>query len=161
MIHIADKGKTKDELRKDFDKKVKKTDEKKKEDYVRQIATRELLERDYKEDSLHVSFNTSPETRRSIEARKPNQEEFIKILSLSVEAAQYEGKLDAGSLAKMRDIYAGLHTMAANLSLDKKLNEEFWSKHIGFDGLQSFITELIVAFQTGTGVPESEMKSFR
>jgi len=54
VIHIADKGKTKDELRKDFDKKVKKTDEKKKEDYVRQIATRELLERDYKEDSLHA-----------------------------------------------------------------------------------------------------------
>ena len=69
--------------------------------------------------------------------------------------------MDKESLAKMKEIYSGLDRIAANLSIDKKLDKQFWNECIGFDGLQSFVTELIVAFQTGTGVPPSEMKNFR
>ena len=130
-------------------------------EYGKQLTTRARLERDYKEDVLYVAFESSPETKRTILSRKPNQDEFLTILGLSVQAAKYEGKLDAESLEKMTGIYAGMHTMAANLSVDKDLDEEFWSKHVSFNTLQSFISQLIVEFQTGSKLPEDEMKSFR
>lgn len=143
---------------KDKDAKAPKADA---EDFIKQLATREKLERDYKEDSLYVTFNSSPETRRTILARKPNQEEFIKILALTIEAARHEGKLDDKSLTRMKEIYEGLNQMAASLSVDNKLDEEFWAKHVSFTTLQNFITELITESQRGSAVTEDEMKSFR
>ena len=131
------------------------------QEFGKQLTTRSKLERDYKEDNLYVTFKSSKETERTVLARKPNQDEFLSILSLSVEAAKYEGKIDPKSLEKMRDIYAGMHVMAANLSLDKTLDEEFWSTCISFSTLQSFITNLIQEFQKGSNIPESEIKSFR
>jgi len=156
-----EKPKTKAERYEDLGKKSKKSSTVKKEEFVKQLATREKLERDYKEDHLYVTFNSSPETRRTILARKPNQEEFINILSLSIEASRYEGKLDEKSLARMKEIYSGLHSMAASLSLDKRLDKEFWAKYVSFMTLQNFITELITESQKGSGVTEEEMKSFR
>jgi len=139
----------------EFKKKVEKSKKLKEEDYARQLATRELLERDYKEDYIRVSFNTSPETRRTILARKPNQEEFIKILTMSLEAANPE------SSDKLLEMSSDLHKLAARLSVDKKLDEEFWAKKVSSETLQNFITELMIALQQGTRIPEEEMKKFR
>lgn len=130
-------------------------------DFAKQLATRHKLERDYDEDKLYVSFNSSPETKRTILARKPNQEEFIKILTLTIESARYEGKMDIESLNKMKDICQELNILAAELSIDDKLDEEFWAKKVSFNTLQNFIAELVNEAQRGTGLTEDEMTSFR
>jgi hypothetical protein len=127
---------------------------------IKQIATREKLERDYKEDLLNVEFYSSPETRRCVKARRPTQEEMISIMRLSTEAAIYEGKMDSKSIQRMLDVYDQLPIIAAKLSVDTQLNADFWKTKISFFSLQSFITELIKANQA-TPVSEAEMKSFR
>ena len=103
-------------------------------DFVKQLATRQKLERDYDEDKLYVTFYSSPETKRTILARKPNQDEFIKILTLTIQSANLEGRMDIESLTKMKDIVTDLNVLAA---------------------------ELITESQRGTGLTEEEMKSFR
>jgi len=130
-------------------------------DFVKQLATRQKLERDYDEDKLYVTFYSSPETKRTILARKPNQDEFIKILTLTIQSANLEGRMDIESLTKMKDIVTDLNVLAAELTLDSKLDEEFWAKKVSFNTLQNFIAELITESQRGTGLTEEEMKSFR
>lgn len=145
----------------EFKKKVKDSKTKKDEDFTRQIATRELLERDFNEDFLKVSFNTSPDTRRAILARKPNQEEFLKILKLSIEASNLESSTTEESNKRLMEVYEDLNKIAAELSVDEALDEEFWCKNVSFETLQNFISELILSFQQGERVPEEDMKSFR
>jgi len=128
---------------------------------IKQIATRDKLERDYKEDLLEVSFYSSPETKRMIKSRRPTQVEMMTIMRLSAEAAIYEGRMDTKSLQKMVDIYDKLPELAAKLSVDTKLDEEFWKEKISFATLQNFITELIKETQKGTGLTEEEMQTFR
>jgi hypothetical protein len=146
-----------DELKEKIDKK-KHTDV---QDIIKQIATRDKLERDYEEDILQVTFNSSPETKRTIKAKRPTQKEMITIMRLSAEAAIYEGRMDAESLNKMLGIYERLPELAASLVVDKKLDTKFWTEKVSFSALQNFITELIRETQKGTGIPEEEMKSFR
>lgn len=148
---------THDELRKEI-KKQKGTDQQK---VIQQIATRARLERDYKEDVLEVVFYTSPETQRKLQARRPTQKQMILIMTLSAEAAIYESKFDEKSVSKMTEIYSKLNSLAAELSLDDNLDEEFWATNVSFATLQNFITELIKETQKGTGVPSEEMESFR
>jgi len=150
-----------EEEKKKFYEQLKKTEEKKKLEILRQLATRDKLERDYEEDTIYVTFHTSPETKRTIKAKKPSPQEMIDILLLSAEAAKYEGRADPESLAKMAEIYKRLPKLAARLSVDKKLNEEFWSKHVSFTTLQNFIFELIAATQRSTLITEEELESFR
>jgi hypothetical protein len=85
---------------------------------------------------------------------------MISIMRLSTEAAMYEGRMDQKSIQRMLDVYDQLPKIAAKLSVDSTLNEEFWKTKISFFSLQSFITELIKANQAGP-VSEEEMKSFR
>jgi len=159
---MADESKeNKEERLKALQDKSKTPSKTLREDFIKQLATREKLERDYKEDTLFVTFYSSPETKRTILARKPNQEEFLKILALTIEAARYEGKVDDKSLTRMKDIYGGLNEMAASLSSDPKLDKEFWGKCVSFNTLQNFITELITESQKSTSVPEEELESFR
>ena len=139
-------------------KKQKKTDT---EAIIKQIATRDKLERDYKEDLLDVSFYSSPETRRMVRAKRPTQEQMMTIMRLSAEAAIYEGRMDPKSLSKMVDIYDRLPELASSLCIDKQLNKEFWTKKVSFATLQNFITELIAETQKGTGVTPEDMKNFR
>jgi hypothetical protein len=148
----------------DFKKLRKEIDKKKgsdKQAVIQQIATRNLLERDYKEDVLEVVFYTSPQTQRKLQARRPTQKQMILIMKLSAEAALYETRLDEKSVAKMTDIYAQLNKLAAELSLDEKLDAKFWAEKVSFATLQNFITELIKETQKGTGVSPEEMKNFR
>ena len=146
----------------EFKKKVKK-DKKSStnEDIGRKLATRELLERDFNEDCLKVSFNTSPDTRRAIMARKPNQEEFLKILALSVEASSLENQTTDAANKRLIDVYGKLNKLAADLSTDETLDEEFWKENVSFQTLQNFITELILAFQRGGALSEEDLESFR
>lgn len=146
-----------DNLRKKIDEGKSKKDE----DFARQIATRELLERDFNEDFLKVSFNTSPDTRRAILAKKPNQEEFLKILKLSIEASNLEASNAEESNKRLLEVYGDLNKIAAELSVDKHLDEEFWKSKVSFETLQNFISELILSFQSGNRVPEEDLKSFR
>jgi hypothetical protein len=130
------------------------------EKVIVQVATRDKLERDYKEDLLDVQFYSSPETKRMIKAKRPTQKQMISIMRLSAEAALYEGKMDAKSLQKMVEIYDGLNLLAAELCVDKSLDKEFWANKVSFTTLQSFITELIKKSQQGP-ITESELKTFR
>ena len=154
---VIDK-KEKEERKKEL---IEKTDKKPtKVDFAKQLATRQLLERDYDEDKIYVTFNSSPETKRTILARKPNQEEFIKLLELTIQASRYSGKMDEKSLSELKVIFADLHTMAADLSVDKGLDMEFWKTKVSYETLQNFIAELINASQN-PNIKESDMKSFR
>lgn len=154
---------TKEDMKK-FREKVKK-DKKEEEtsDIAKTIATRSKLERDFKEDQIYVTFNTSPETRRTVLATRPTQKEFLQILNLSIQASKFEGLGDAESLEKIGNIYEGLHKIAAKLCVDKSLDEEFWSNSVGFNVLTNFLGEVINSSQQlGVGgVTEAEMKKFR
>lgn len=133
-----------------------------KTDFVQSIATREKLERDYKEDIIYVTFKSSPETERTIVARRPNQEEFLQILRLTIESAKYVNVADLKSLESLEKTYATLHKIAASLCINKELDEKFWKTKISFGTLQNFIGELINASQTQFGgVTESEVQKFR
>jgi hypothetical protein len=140
---------------------AKKDKEKNYAEAMKQIATRDKLERDYKEDILTVSFHTSPETSRPIQARRPNQEEMMTIMRLSAEAAIYEGKEDPESLIRMVDIYDKLPQLAAKLSIDKNLDKDFWKSSTSFSALQDFITEVIRVTQRGTGIDAEAIEKFR
>jgi len=157
MTNQEDPKSKMDKLKKEVETKKSKKDE----DFARQIATRELLERDFNEDFLKVSFNTSPDTRRAILARKPNQEEFLKILKLSIEASNLESSSTEDANKRLMEVYMDLNKIASELSVDESLDEEFWSKNVSFETLQNFISELILSFQQGTRVSEEDMKSFR
>ena len=136
--------------------------EKKQEDFLKQLVTRDKLERDFKEDKIYVTFNSSPETRRTVLARRPNQKEFIEILSLSIQAANFEGRGDTESLEKLSEVYSHLPKIAANLCIDKSLNEDFWTNNVSFITLQNFIGELVAASQKPLGgLTEEDLKSFR
>ena len=155
---------TKKVKKEDFDKlrkEIKKGNGVDQQQIIQQIATRTLLERDYQEDVLNVVFFTSPQTQRKLQARRPTQKQMIMIMKLSAEAALYESKFDEKSIAKMTDIYSQLNSLAADLTLDKKLDKEFWASKVSFATLQNFITELIKETQKGTGVSPDEMKNFR
>ena len=145
---------------KDLKKKINKTSGKSQEDLIKQIATRDKLERDYKEDLLSVQFQSSLETQRMVKAKRPTQEEMMSIMRLSAEASIYEGKMDSKSLERMVDIYNQLPTIAGKLCVDKSLDEDFWRTKISFNTLQNFITELIRVTQMGPMTAE-EMENFR
>ena len=131
-------------------------------DKVRQlVSTRAKIEGDYDDDLLKVTFDTSPETRRTVLAKKPTNKEMITIMRLSAEAAKYEGNADPNSLIKMVEIYEQLSGIADKLSIDKTLDEEFWNEKVSFSTLQNFITSLITESQKGSGVTEAELKKFR
>jgi len=161
---MSDDTKKKIDPKEEFAKireKSKKLDGKKQDDVRQLISTRTKIEGDYDDDLIKVTFNTSPETRRTILAKKPTNKEMITIMKLSAQAAKYEGSADPDSLVKMVEIYEQLSGIADKLSLDDKLDEEFWNEKVSFSTLQNFITELITESQKGTGVTEDELKKFR
>jgi hypothetical protein len=127
---------------------------------IKQVATRDKLERDYFEDLLEVEFYTSPETKRMVKARRPTQKQMLLIMTLSMQAAIFEKLNSEDSIKKMTEIYGQLSGLAATLCDDKKLNEEFWSDKVSFTTLQNFIGELIRVTQQGP-VGEKELDSFR
>ena len=149
----------KEEMKK-FKKEIKEKEGKTSQTVIQQIATRDKLERDYKEDLLSVEFYSSSETKRMVKAKRPTQEEMMTIMRLSAEASIYEGKMDSKSLQRMVDIYDKLPQLAAKLTVDKTLDESFWKECVSFSTLQGFITELIRVTQMGP-MSSDEMEKFR
>jgi len=138
--------------------KAKKT---KKSQIFQQIATREIIERDFKEDVVPVTFETAPGINRTIQARRPTHKEMMKLMKLSIEASIHQGKGDPKSLERMINIIKDFSEMAASLSIDENLDKEFWEEHVSYPTLQNFITELISQAITGGSLSEEEIKSFR
>jgi hypothetical protein len=143
--------------------KIHKKESKDSDDYVQTLATREKLERDFVEDKIYITFNSSPETRRTVIARRPTQKEFLEILNLSIQAAKYEGRGDPESLEQLIKISNNLNKIAANLCVDKRLDEDFWQNRVSFSTLQNFIAEIINSSNKPSigQVGEAELKSFR
>jgi len=157
---MADKKKEIEEKFKKLEKKAVDAEIKKAEKVQKLLATRDKLERDYQEDKVLVTFSTSPETKRTILARRPTNKEMIQILTLSAQASKYEGSADPDALLKMVEIYNELHKIAARLSVDPALDEKFWSESVSYSTLQNFITELITESQQ-PGISPEEFKKFR
>lgn len=140
--------------------KITKKEQSDVESIIKQVATREKLERDYFEDLLEVEFFTSPETKRMVKAKRPTQKQMLLIMTLSLQASIYEKLSSEQAIEKMTEIYGQLSNLAATLCEDKKLDEKFWSECVSFTTLQNFIGELIRMTQMGP-ISESEMQSFR
>lgn len=130
------------------------------EEIVKQIATRNILERDYNEDLLEVVFNTSPGIRRKLQARKPTPKQMTTILQLNAKAIILGNRVDEKSVNAMTEIYKDLSDLAADLAVDKTLNSDFWFNKVSTMTLQNFIGELIRVTQQGP-MTEKELSSFR
>lgn len=147
---------TAEELRKKIDK-GKKTDV---QSLITQMATRNLLERDYKEDVLDIKFKASTQTTRIIKARKPTPEQMTTILKLNAKAILLGNRMDEKTVDAITTIYKDMAKIASELSVDKTLDETFWFKKVSTDILSNFIGELMRITQEGS-VSEGELKSFR
>ena len=140
--------------------KIAKKDQTDVESIIKQVATRDKLERDYFEDLLEVPFTTAPGIKRMVKARRPTQKQMLMIMTLSLQASIYEKLSNEQAITKMTDIYGQLSNLAATLCEDKKLDEKFWSECISFTTLQNFISELIRMTQQGP-VSSEEISNFR
>jgi siderophore synthetase component len=125
------------------------------------IATRDKLERDFKEDVLQVTFKTSSQTERTIEARKPTNKEQTDIMTLAAKSMKAEGSTNPEDLEELSEVNKRLAHLAASLSLDKELDEEFWDEYVSSEILSNFITSLIITVQQSSGVTPKEMEKFR
>ena len=130
------------------------------ESIIKQVATRDKLERDYFEDLLEVQFYTAPGIQRMVKARRPTQKQMLLIMTLSLQASIYEKLNSEQAIEKMTKIYGELSNLAATLCDDKKLDDEFWSDKVSFTTLQNFISELIRQTQMGP-IGDTELDSFR
>jgi len=139
--------------------KINKKEQTDMESIIKQVATRDKLERDYMEDLLEVEFQSSPETKRMVKARRPTQKQMLLIMTLSLQASVYEKLNSEQAIQKMTEIYGQLSNLAATLCVDKSLDEGFWSEKVSFNTLQNFISELIKVTQEGP-IKNEEMKKF-
>lgn len=151
---MADEEKSKEEI---FDELKDKKEKDEQENVKKSIATRKLIERDYEEDMVKVTFETSPETKRTIIAKRPTNKEMMAIMKLSAEARKFE---EEGSTGDLLETYKEISEIAAKLSKDNDLDRDFWNESISFTTLMNFISELLNA-ETGEKISEEEMKSFR
>ena len=155
-------------LKKRFEEKAKKSGKKdvisedKRKDFIQQIATREILEREFAKDTMLVTFDLNKDTRVTVEAKKPSPKEVIEIMKFSIRASRYEGKTDAKSLEEMVGIYEELPKIAAEYSLDPKMDEKWWNEKAKFEGMINYVMSLILASQQGSGgVHDRQIESFR
>lgn len=137
----------------------KKKDEK---DIIKQIATRNILERDYIDDTVEVVFSPTPGVKRKVKARKPNFMETLDILKLSAAIGEMTNRPENANWDKVEESYKRLPELASQLCVDKELDAEFWSKKQSFAALQTFVTELVVESQRDIGgMTRDELESFR
>lgn len=126
-----------------------------------QIATRDIIERDFKEDTIPITFETAPNVKRTVLARRPTHKEMLKLMKLFTEASITQTKNDPESFRRMLEIIKDFASMAASFTVDESLDEEFWSEHVSFTILQNFMTELINQSITGGQLTAEQIKSFR
>ena len=141
--------------------KSKRTNEQRAIEVMRNLATRDILERDFKEDTIIVAFETAPGVKRAIEARRPTHKQLMELMRLSILASKFEGLGDAQSLEDMNKVWKDFGRIAAELSYDSQLDQDFWENRVSANALQNFITELITTAMRGTSLPTSEIEKFR
>jgi len=146
---------------KEFQAKLAKTEAKETEEAIKQLATRNKLERDFKEDLLQITFKTSPETERTVLSRRPTHSQLVEILKIMTSAAMIDRINDPEKLEQITSDYARLPKIAAELSADKSLNEKFWADTSSSMALQNFLNAVIARSMEPIGVSAKEMKSFR
>lgn len=140
----------------------KKSNEQKTSNVKDMLEIRKRIERDYEEDVMDVSFNTSKETTRCVLAKQPTNSEMINILEMSADANRFEQSKDSDALYKMLKTYKKLGKIASDLSIDPKLDEDFWNNKVSSQSLQNFISALIITAQSGGGsVSKKDMENFR
>ena len=153
--------KSKEERWKEFETKLKKSEEKKAAEFIKELATREKLERDFKEDIMYVTFETSPETKRTVLTRRPTHSEMLELIKLLITVSKFgEESMTEEDFKKFEEAYEKLPKIAASLCIKPKLDYKFWSQVATWDALQSFINAVLSAGQSPR-ISEQEMKSFR
>ena len=157
--------KTKEEIHKEkveeFKKEVNKDKKVSQREIIDQIATREILERDYKEDTMEIIWQSSPSSRRKIISHKPTPEQMTQLLKLQAQAIMFENQpTNSKTIENLTGIYEEFANLAAILTTNKTLNKEFWFKKTGMQSLTSFINELMRRTIQGP-LPESELDKFR
>lgn len=130
------------------------------EKVIKQIATRDKLERDYKEDILNIEFSSSPETIRLIKARRPTPKQMTAILELNAKAILLGSRTDEKSTKATISIYKDLSEIAAELTIDKKLDEDFWFGSVSTTTLQNVIGEIMRVTQAGP-IKDEQLSNFR
>ena len=137
----------------------KKQDDK---EIIKQVATRNILERDYVDDTVEVIFSSTPGVKRKVRARKPNFLETIDILKLSAAIGEMTSNPGTTNWDKIEESYRRLPELAAQLCIDEKLDADFWSNKQSFAALQTFVTELVVESQQDIGgITRDDLESFR
>ena len=125
------------------------------------VATRDKLERDYKEDVLKVTFKASTDTYRTLESRKPTNKEMSVIMSLAASALKAQESNKPDDLLKLKEVFTLLAGIAANLAVDKSLDQDFCDNCVSTDTLNNFINGIVLSTKRGSGVSPEDMKKFR
>ena len=120
-----------------------------------------MLEREFAKDTMLVTFNINKDKKVTIEAKKPTPKEVLEIMKFSIRASKYEGKTDTKSLEEMVSIYEELPKIAAEYSLDPKMDEKWWNEKAKFEGMMNFVMATILAVQSGGNIPDKQISSFR
>lgn len=161
IINMAEEQKNTADKWKEFEDKLKKTEEKKALEFLQELATREKLERDFEEDRIYVTFHTSPETKRTILTRRPTHSEMFEIIRLLIAVSNFSGPgAPPEERKKFEEAYSKLPKIAASLCVQPRLDEKFWSEKATWNALQDFITEVISASQK-PNITDKELESFR
>lgn len=132
---------------KEFKEKIEKKDRVSKKEIIDQIATRDILERDYKEDTVEVIFKSSPSTKRKLLCHKPTPNQLGEMMI-------FLSKPNSETTIKK------FVELASELTLNKQLNEEFWGNRTSTNTLISFINELMMVAIQGP-LSEGELDKFR
>ena len=125
-----------------------------------EIATRDIIETDYRNSIMKIGFETSDGVTRALKVHKPNTKQMMKILKLTSTGIRFGETANADQMDQMIEVYSQLPSMAAELSIDKSLDEKFWTDHVTFPALVDFVFGIIRASQSG-GLTGDEVESFR
>ena len=143
-------------------KKVKEAVKKEKQKEIKNVkavlATRKLLEEDYKKDTFFAEFETSSGKFVKVEVTKPSTGDSKKIVELSIAAQSVENSDDPDDLLKTQEIQQNLADMAGKLSIDKDLDSEFWYNCVSSQTLVNFVVGIVISSQ---GASDEELRNFR
>ena len=128
-------------------------------DYLRTIATKAVIEKDFLDNYMMVTFETAPGVERTIKTKKPTHNEMIEMIKFAIELSAIQNSTDI-SKTNILGIYDRFAPMAADACIDKSFDVEFWN-NAPDTVLQNFVNAYITKSQGGTSIPDSELKSFR
>jgi len=148
----------KEKKEKELREKSKKENKVSAKDLSKQLATREILERDYKEDIIYVKFKSSTQTERYVEALKPSNKQMSQIMTLFAKAQKFQESQDADSIEELNKVYLDMAKLVGALTTDKNLDSKFWNEYTSNSTLNDFVMNLVT---TAQGVTKEELDSFR